>query len=268
MAGKRPIKKFLAFLLPYKTYLRLMNFAFFMAYRTRLLRFIKDGQYFYLINKLIKPGFICIDIGANMGHYTVLLSKLVGPQGKVYAVEPVEPVIDILKYNTKNYTNVEILPFAIGDKDGQVEMSNLAYLNKGFVSSGTHFIITDPLQKKKDVLFIVNMKKGSEVFKNLKRVDFIKCDVEGYEVNVIRELMPIIRKYKPIMLIELWKKNLDKILSPLESIGYQSFIASGHQKLLPLSDMKESFKGGDILCIHSDKLAPLLKEGEISIDVA
>src|ERR1043165_8882429 len=66
----------------------------------------------FFLQKIIKPGFVCIDIGANMGYYSTFLSRLAGESGKVYSVEPVPMFVDILKLNLKaiGIRNVEVMP--------------------------------------------------------------------------------------------------------------------------------------------------------------
>ena len=83
----------------------------------------KYPEIFYL-RQLIKPGFYCIDIGANMGYYSYFLSKYSGQQGKVFAVEPVPLFAQILKKNisTTGFNNVELMPYALGEKNQQVKM--------------------------------------------------------------------------------------------------------------------------------------------------
>lgn len=68
----------------------------------------------------IKEGDICIDIGANIGYYALLESRLVGKNGKVYAIEPVPKNTNLLKRNIEinNYSNIEVFQIAIGDKNG------------------------------------------------------------------------------------------------------------------------------------------------------
>jgi FkbM family methyltransferase len=72
----------------------------------------------------VKPGMTLADIGANVGYYTILASRLVGPTGKVLAFEPDE---DNLAYLRKNLAengcgNVQVYPFAVGAKDGEADL--------------------------------------------------------------------------------------------------------------------------------------------------
>ena len=77
----------------------------------------KYPELFYL-KQLIKPGYVCLDIGANVGYYATFLSDLVGLNGKVLAVEPVPLFARILKKNLGKYRqqNTQIYPYALGSE--------------------------------------------------------------------------------------------------------------------------------------------------------
>ncbi len=78
----------------------------------------------FFLNTLIKPGFVCIDIGANLGYYSTFLSKNTGIGGKVYAVEPVPLFGELWKQNVKlsKIVNLELLPFALGSENKKVKL--------------------------------------------------------------------------------------------------------------------------------------------------
>src|SRR3989304_2756674 len=84
------------------TYLRIVNFGFYKN---------KYPELFFL-KKIIKPGFVCIDIGANVGYYSHFLSKLAGKNGELYAVEPIPIFGKIWKKNVpQNFCKkTELLP--------------------------------------------------------------------------------------------------------------------------------------------------------------
>ncbi len=189
--------------LPFRTYLWVLSKIYFLAYRKGLLKSNEFFGYQYFIRNIVKEGDVCIDIGANMGYFTVPLARLAGRQGKVYAVEPVKPVLDILRKNTKKLDNVEILPFALGTENKPIHLGNDSIKTKGYVASGSHFVMdsNDP-QDEQVVTFDAEMRKASQVFQHIKRLDFIKCDVEGYEVHIIPEIMPMIKKFRPVLFVE------------------------------------------------------------------
>ena len=198
------VRRLLFKLLSFENYLRVLSRLYFLSFNMGLLKKNKLYQYPYFLNKIISKGDVCIDIGANMGYFTVLLSKITGSIGKVYAVEPVKPILSILKKNTKNLKNVKIYPFALGKENKLITLGNNSIKTKGFIASGSHYILDHKFNQTTDpeIEFNAEMKKGSELFNHIDRLDFIKCDIEGYERVVIPEIEPIILKFKPIILIE------------------------------------------------------------------
>ena len=74
------------------------------------------------LKKIIKPGMTVLDIGANIGFYSKLFSKLVGAEGRVYSFEPEEENFEYLKKNTKECNNVVINKMAVSDKSGKMKL--------------------------------------------------------------------------------------------------------------------------------------------------
>jgi len=131
---------------------------------------------------------IAIDIGACIGYYTLLLSKLVGNNGKVLAFEPDIKNFRLLQKNiiTNNLFNVLKYKLAVGDKDKHV------YLKKG-CSPGQHTITED--SNGADQVYMVSLdgflKKHNLLFEN---IGYIKIDVEGYEFKVFQGMHDIMEK--------------------------------------------------------------------------
>ena len=82
----------------------------------------REPELLSTIKNEVKPGFVAIDLGANIGYITLLLSDLVGKNGKVFAIEPEPENFQILKYNLdiNKIKNVECLNLAINESDGNV----------------------------------------------------------------------------------------------------------------------------------------------------
>src|SRR5205085_5346004 len=77
-----------------------------------------------LMKRLLRPGMTCWDIGANIGYYTCLFAAAVGPRGKVVAFEPASRTRERLIQNVAlhGFANVEVLPYALGDRDGEARI--------------------------------------------------------------------------------------------------------------------------------------------------
>jgi len=243
------IRKLLYKTLSFEHYLSVLSYVYFFTYRTGLLKNSSTAQYPYFLKKIIKKDDVVIDIGANLGYYTCLFARWVRKNGKVYAIEPVEPVRQVLKKNTKKYPWVEILPFALGQENKTIQLGNDTLKSKGYVGSGSHFVMdlsTNPeATEHPDIVFQAEMRKGSEVFANLTRLDFIKCDVEGYEIVIIPEIQDIIRKFKPTILMETGGENRSKIVAILADMGYEAMVLE--QKKLRALHPESTM---DILFVH------------------
>jgi hypothetical protein len=116
------IKKVLLNLLGEKRYLSLLADVFQRLYRTGLLG--KEYQDVYFLQKIIRPGDYCVDIGAHLGYYTIELSRLAGGNGKVFAVEPISAFHRILQrlLERKKVRNVTLYQVALGGQGDYVEM--------------------------------------------------------------------------------------------------------------------------------------------------
>ncbi len=216
----RFFRRLLYRILPFETYLRVLSASYFLAFRLGLLRSNKLYEYPYFLPSFLRTGDVCLDLGANLGYLTVPMSKLVGPKGKVYSVEPVAPVLAVLRSNTRKLKNVSILPYALGTENKPIQLGNNSSERSGYVNSGSLFVIDAQVTKAKAaVAFDAEMRRGSELFGDLERVDFIKVDVEGFEVVVIQEMEPLIRKHRPLLLVESRGEKRKAILDFFDTIG-------------------------------------------------
>ena len=128
------------------------------------------------IKKYVKPGMLVFDLGANIGWFTMILSKLVGNSGHVYSFEPDPDYFQTLKENVQlnHLTNVSLFQMGVSNTSGVGNFS----LNKEF---GT--LVIDSKQKK-DSLQIEITTLDDFCKKNQIKIDFIKIDVEGSEILV------------------------------------------------------------------------------------
>lgn len=237
------IKKLLFRILgPYKYYL-VVSWVFFFLYDTGILRIKEKFVYHYFVRKLINKGDIVIDIGANMGYYTKIFARRTGKQGYVYAVEPVSLYRKILEKNIRGFSNVSIIPFALGKEEGKLVNMGIPE-GSGFHRHGLTRVLENVDNKGRELLFEETMHTPEYLFGKLERLDYIKCDVEGYEIHVIPLLKNIIEKFRPVLQIETNEASRSVILPILEKLNYCAFnLRNGH--LLPL---KESTKStGDLL---------------------
>lgn len=204
-------------------------------YRMGLLSCFKKFNTHYLARRLIRKDDHIIDIGANFGYYTSIFADKSGNSGKVFAVEPVREYQEILKSNTKKYSNIEIIPYALSDNEGESYMGIPS--NQKF-RHGLTRISEDGNNYEDDSTYKVLTKTPESIFGSIDRLDYIKCDIEGHEAKVMPGFKKLIEKFHPLIQIEIERLNFELINNLLSDLGYNSFIVSGN-KLIPLDPEKE-----------------------------
>lgn len=221
----RLIHKILYRLLPLEGYLRVVSAMFFVWKRLGIGRYAEATEYVYHLPKLVGEGATAIDIGANLGYYSRYISQAIGEGGRLYSVEPVAPILGVLRHNLRHCPNVEILPYALGEEEREIVMCNDTARYQGYFGTGQNFVGDAKAVEGEQVgeRFPAQMRRGSELFSKLTRLNFIKCDIEGYEVVVMNELRPLLERFRPTVLIETGGENRPKIIALFRSLGYRGF---------------------------------------------
>lgn len=219
-----------------KGYLRLVSRTYLLLVRNGFLK-DKYPELFFL-KQLIKEGDTCIDIGANLGYYSVFMSDFAGAKGKLFAVEPVPVFRSVWEKNIKlsGRNNYTMLPFALGSENKAVQMG--MPVHNGVLHHGMTKVASD---KKDDFLerFDTEMRIPDELFLNLERIDFIKCDVEGYEHFVFSNMQKTLEKFKPLIQSELGgDENRKSVIELLERIGYRTYLLSNNKLQLATANDK------------------------------
>ena len=242
----KQIKRFIFKTLGLTNYLRILQRTYFLLYRTGLLKYNSNYDYHYFVKHMINKGDIVLDIGANLGYYSFLFSRWTGDMGKVFAVEPVAVYNKIFNEKGKRYKNVTLYSCALGADEKIVELVSSPQM--GFLSTGLPHIY-DPQRdgsvENQEFKFNAPMKRPSVLFKDLYKIDYIKCDIEGYEYVVLSDMKEMIRKYKPIVQVEVWPDNEKKIHEMFEELGYTPYKLYKYQ-LLPLSELQPPLPGDTI----------------------
>lgn len=219
-----------------ETYLSIVSAAYLKIIRAGYLK-AKYPELFHL-QKIIKPGFVCLDIGANVGYYATFLSDLSGPKGKVLAVEPVPLFAGILKKNlgSNRLKNTEIYPFALGSEEKDITLGTPT-INGVFRHGLTK--IVDQSDAASLQTFTAKMKVPDVLFKDLQKLDFVKCDVEGYETILFPQMLKTLSKFKPLIQMEINSvENRKALIELLEPLGYNAFCLRNGE-LTPLNKDEE-----------------------------
>jgi FkbM family methyltransferase len=148
------------------------------------------------MRRLVRLGSNVLDIGANIGFYTSLLSNSVGPEGHVYAFEPEPTNFKHLSTITGDRKNVTLVPKAVSDRSGQLFIYTSPKLN---VDHRTYEVASYKERIAVDAVSIDEYVGGRFP------VDFIKMDIQGYELHALRGLEKTVGA-NPTMVIfsEFW----------------------------------------------------------------
>ncbi len=175
---------------------------------------------------------VCLDIGSNIGYYTILENKLVGNNGKIISIEPSPLNFECLQKNIKLQANnsIQAFNFAASDKNGKLDF---------FINSKSNWskVLEKNEKPHSDGKIISVLTKTIDSFlteNNFEKIDFIRMDVEGYEYNIFNGMRDSLKKFKPILMIEIHKDIMTipvttKFLHEIENHFYevQYFIPRG-----------------------------------------
>lgn len=145
-------------------------------------------QHFYMV----KNGDVVIDAGANCGHLSIYYSKLVGKSGKIYAFEPdkfnIERINNNIKLNEELATNIEIESLLLWNENKLID-----FYESGTVGSSAVWIPDVSKCVKKEAIRIDDWVKNN----NINKLDFIKMDIEGAEIEALEGCEQTIKNLKP-----------------------------------------------------------------------
>jgi len=180
-------------------------------------KLVSSENEFFQLKKFIKKKQNVIDVGANIGRYSFKLSELVGKNGLVFAFEPMHKsylTLLALIYFSK-VKNILPFNFALSNKSSLVSMEEIESPFKKDYLFGTQ-TESKIVNRSKNSLIKYSMELDKIAIK--KKISFIKVDCEGFELQVLQGAESLIKKDKPIILVEY---NNKKVVNFLKSLGYK-----------------------------------------------
>lgn len=243
------LRKILVKILGLKGYLKLVSKTYLRMVGMGMMK-SKYPELFFL-DKIIKKDAHVMDIGANLGYYSKQMVRLAA-QGHTYAVEPIPLFAEVWKSNVPQKENVTLFNVALGDKDETVEMA--IPMRDGVVRHGLTKVVSEEDSLESFLKFQVEMKKGDDLFSGIKKLDFLKCDVEGYEQFVIKSISALLSNLKPLIQIELnGDENRENVIADLTSNGYTMYVLENGK--LVAADIKNAAKyAQDFYACHESKM--------------
>jgi FkbM family methyltransferase len=186
------------------------------------------GQYceseLTIFGQLVRPGDIVVDAGANIGAYSVPLSKRVGDKGAVYAFEPQPYLCSLLSSNliANECHNARAFSVALGAEAGTVAIPNFNYaaqnnfggvqLKEDYEGAGEgRGVVNMPVTRLDDIL-------------DIPRLRLIKADVEGAEIPLLRGAAGLIERFSPALYLECDKPDeAEPLLNEIKQLGYHGY---------------------------------------------
>ncbi len=174
--------------------------------------------------KSLNPGDVFLDIGANIGLYSLYAFKSVGNSGRVISFEPLKVNFNTLSHNVSinNARNIVLENIGISDREGEIEILYDEHeANLGMASS----YLSDYSHSQKIATISIDQYMDRNP---VEKVDFIKIDIEGGEYQALLGMKNTLIKHSPILLIEINEEVLSRtphnekdILMFLKDLGYE-----------------------------------------------
>ena len=199
-----------------------------------------------IIPKFCKPGNVVMDIGANVGEWTLHMAKMVGETGRVFSIDPIPSMTKALKKTiaVNNLSQVSVSQYAMSNKIGHSKLVS-PFDKDNRVKSGWSRLTGDEEYCSPEELMTATYPGIKEVTKIntievqtitldsfisekcIERLDFIKIDVEGHERWVIEGGQQTLKTLKPSLVLEVGaekkKEDREKIADQLRTLGYEIF---------------------------------------------
>ena len=197
-----------------------------------------EGAATRLFATIVKPGMTVVDLGANIGYYTVLSSRLTGTEGRVYSFEPDSRAYAYLRRNIEanRSANVDAFRLAVGESGKTSWFNPDPHLAEGYLTSGSG--------KHRTRVEVISL---DEFFSKHQwpPVDLVKMDVEGSEGSALKGMRQLASKNKQMRLVmELSLNALHRtnastrsIALSLQALGYSSgYIVERNMKPFQVED--------------------------------
>ena len=196
-------------------------------------RFAHDEPEFAVLGQWVQAGDVAMDIGANVGRYTVKLAELVGPEGHVFSIEPYLKTFRTLSRVVLccPHRNVTLINGAASDTSG------FLWLQVPRDAKGRENMYEAHVTKEANGLRVFSFPVDALGIPG--KVTFCKVDVEGHELEVLRGMQNMLRVHRPTLVVE--GSNSD-VAAFLRSLGYQGANYSGSPNTIFLPVEGKAFK--------------------------
>ena len=197
-----------------------------------------------IFRKYVEPGMIVADIGANIGFFTGLFSRLVGPTGQVHAFEPDPLIYSILKRRTAALPlhNISVNKIALSDREG----TTVLYSSRKNRADNRIFRFPEKSGEIEQTNVATTTLDAYCERNGIKKIDAVKIDVEGAEPAVLRGMQSLLRNHPPAWIaLEFFPDGLrganedpSTFWNFLHDHGYTPHLVT-ENGIMPLTDREE-----------------------------
>ncbi|MGE0093977.1 MAG: FkbM family methyltransferase [Alphaproteobacteria bacterium] len=180
---------------------------------------------------------VVLDVGAHAGQFAKLFASLV-PQGRVYAFEPGSYARSILTQvvRLRRLAHVEIVPMGLGDAPGQAQLTMPIKRSGAYGFGLSHLGGPDRAGPMRTETVEIGTMDAFVRARVLRRVDFIKADVEGWEGRMLAGAQETLERFRPALMLELIGSHLaragdtlEAVWNSLEQRGYRPYLVGAKE---------------------------------------
>lgn len=198
-----------------------------------------DRPLHHAMERFLRPGMTCFDVGANIGSVTMHMAGLVGPDGQVFAFEPVSLLFDRLATHIQRNglgTVISAHKLALADRDGKATIAHADPMteNQGMGSLVDQDNSVVSLTEEVDVSTLDSFVSEH----GIESVDFIKVDIQGAEPLFIEGAIETLNRFHPLIFMEVSEGQLKclrgspiDIMRKMEALSYRAYEINANNKL-------------------------------------
>jgi FkbM family methyltransferase len=226
------------------------------------------------LNRFLKPGDVFVDVGANIGLFTLIAAKRAGPEGKVLAFEPTEKTFGRLVENVQlnKLSNVECLKLALSDAPGRFQLTQRSDGYDAWNSLGSP-VLRGSLQT--ELVEVVDWDQFARERHLFGSVTMMKIDVEGWETRVLAGGKDFFaRSDAPVLQVEFTDdaaeaagSSCHALYDCLQSYGYKMFVYDSGERRLVAESRREKYPYLNLFAAKDKEFVELRLQSAASLEM-
>ncbi len=194
-----------------------------------------------VIRRILQEGDVFLDLGANIGYFSMLASSIVKENGKVIAFEPNPQNLQLI-FESKivnGFPNLKVCPFAVSDREEILRFTTVG-------SNGG--VVTEHSADQKHYLLVQSVVIDESIDRE-RRIDLIKMDIEAHEPAALRGMEKLLGRLKPKLITEFhpWAMRLNNIEPPEEFLSKLGALHYGISVILPNGNLEKMESPSDVM---------------------